>query len=94
MKEYKITYTLIDYVEADNEEEASTKASETGDYGDLEDTCIEEYVEADNEAETLDVNNKISLPTETWVELYAELSAYVESKCYPNRETHDKNGSR
>ena len=41
MKQYKITYTLIDYVEADNEEEASTKASETGDYGDLEDTCIE-----------------------------------------------------
>ena len=41
-----------------------------------------------------DVNNKISLPTETWVELYAELSAYVESKCYPDRETHNKNGSR
>jgi len=41
MKQYKITYTLIDYVEADNEEEASTKASETEDYGDLEDTCIE-----------------------------------------------------
>ena len=38
--------------------------------------------------------NKIKLPAETWVELYAELSAYVESKCYPERETHDKNGSR
>ena len=38
--------------------------------------------------------NKIPLPAETWVELYAELSAYVESKCYPDRETHDKNGSR
>ena len=24
-----------------------------------------------------DVNNKISLPTETWVELYATLSHYV-----------------
>ena len=38
--------------------------------------------------------NKITIPSETWVELYAELSAYVESKCYPDRETHDKNGSR
>ena len=37
---------------------------------------------------------KITIPSETWVELYAELSAYVESKCYPDRETHDKNGSR
>ena len=38
--------------------------------------------------------NKITIPSETWVELYAELSAYVASKCYPDRETHDKNGSR
>ena len=38
--------------------------------------------------------DKITIPSETWVELYAELSAYVESKCYPDRETHDKNGSR
>ena len=37
---------------------------------------------------------KITIPSETWVELYAELSAYVEAKCYPDRETHDKNGSR
>ena len=38
--------------------------------------------------------NKITIPSETWVELYAELSAYVEAICYPDRETHDKNGSR
>jgi hypothetical protein len=41
MKIYKITYTLIDHVEAENEEEASAKASEKEDYGDLEDTHIE-----------------------------------------------------
>jgi len=31
---------------------------------------------------------------ETWVGMYAELSAYVENKCYPNRITHDSNGNR
>ena len=38
--------------------------------------------------------NKINLPSETWVELYATLSGYVEDKCYPGRETHDENGER
>ena len=38
--------------------------------------------------------SKVSLPTETYVELYAELSAYVENKCYPNRKTHTENGER
>jgi len=42
MKLYKITYTLIEYIEADSEAEASAEASYTEDYGDLEDTCIEE----------------------------------------------------
>ena len=26
---------------------------------------------------------KITIPTELWVKLYCELSAYVENKCYP-----------
>ena len=38
--------------------------------------------------------SKVSLPTETYVELYSELSAYVENKCYPNRKTHTENGER
>ena len=38
--------------------------------------------------------NKVSLPTEKYVELYAVLSAYVEKKCYPNRKTHTENGER
>ena len=40
-----------------------------------------------------DVNNKISLPTETWVELYAILSHYVleYSSLAPLTET-DENG--
>ena len=40
-----------------------------------------------------DVNNKISLPTETWVELYAILSHYVleYSSLDPLTET-DENG--
>jgi|TARA_R110000868_G_scaffold23252_1_gene94077 hypothetical protein len=39
-------------------------------------------------------NNKIIIPTEKWVELYADLSCYVESKCYPNRTTHNQDGER
>ena len=38
--------------------------------------------------------NKITIPSETWVELYATISGYVENKCYPDRETHDQNGKR
>jgi len=38
--------------------------------------------------------SKVSLPTETYVQLYSELSAYVENKCYPNRKTHTENGER
>jgi|TARA_Y100000033_G_C2725279_1_gene100497 hypothetical protein len=38
--------------------------------------------------------NKITIPSETWVELYATISGYVESKCYPDRDTHDQNGER
>ncbi len=26
---------------------------------------------------------KITIPTEVWIELYCELSSYVENKCYP-----------
>ena len=37
---------------------------------------------------------KPKINAETWVEMYAELSAYVENKCFPNRITHDSNGSR
>ena len=33
--------------------------------------------------------NKIKLPAETWVELYAELSAYVES--YSDRDWETNN---
>ena len=38
--------------------------------------------------------SKIEIPSETWVELYAELSSYVESKCFPHRKTHNEQGER
>ena len=38
--------------------------------------------------------SKIQIPSETWVELYAELSSYVESKCFPHRKTHNEQGER
>ena len=38
--------------------------------------------------------SKIQIPSETWVELYAELSTYVESKCFPHRKTHNDQGER
>ena len=38
--------------------------------------------------------NKIEIPPETWVELYSELSSYVESKCFPDRKTHNDQGER
>lgn len=39
-------------------------------------------------------NQKITIPTETWIELYSELSSYVENKCYPNRDSHNERGER
>ena len=36
----------------------------------------------------------ISLSTPTWLELYSELSVYVEGKVFPNRITHDNDGNR
>ncbi len=38
--------------------------------------------------------SKIEIPPETWVELYSELSSYVESKCFPDRKTHNDQGER
>ena len=38
--------------------------------------------------------NKIEIPPETWVELYSELSTYVEGKCFPDRKTHNDQGER
>ena len=40
------------------------------------------------------MEDKITIPTEKWVELYSELSAYVENKCFPNRNSHDEKGER
>ena len=37
---------------------------------------------------------KITIPAEVWIELYCELSSYVENKCYPNRKTHNEEGER
>ena len=37
---------------------------------------------------------KITIPTEVWIELYSELSSYVENKCFPNRKTHNEEGER
>jgi len=37
---------------------------------------------------------KITIPSEVWVELYCDLSSYVENKCYPNRKTHNEEGER
>ena len=37
---------------------------------------------------------KITIPSEVWIELYSELSSYVENKCFPNRKTHNKEGER
>ena len=36
----------------------------------------------------------IKLPTTTWIELYSEISQYVESRAFPNRTTHNEDGSR
>ena len=38
--------------------------------------------------------DRIDVPIETWIELYADLSEYVEDKCDPNRKTHDEKGKR
>ena len=38
--------------------------------------------------------SKIKLPSEVWIELYSELSSYVENRCYPNRKTHNEKGER
>ena len=38
--------------------------------------------------------SKIQIPSETWVGLYCELSTYVESKCFPDRKTHNDQGER
>ena len=38
--------------------------------------------------------SKIKLPSEVWIELYCELSSYVEFRCYPNRKTHNEEGER
>ena len=38
--------------------------------------------------------NKITIPAEKWVELYSQLSAYVENKCFPYRDSHDEKGER
>lgn len=38
--------------------------------------------------------SKIKLPSEVWIELYCELSSYVETRCYPNRKTHNEEGER
>jgi hypothetical protein len=38
--------------------------------------------------------SKIQIQPDTWVELYAELSSYVESKCFPHRKTHNEQGER
>tara|TARA_R110001592_G_scaffold292694_1_gene562201 strand:- start:523 stop:735 length:213 start_codon:yes stop_codon:yes gene_type:complete len=40
------------------------------------------------------MKKKQIISTEKWVELYSELSAYVENKCYPNRVSHNKKGER
>jgi hypothetical protein len=40
------------------------------------------------------VMSKIKIPSETWVDLYCELSTYVESKCFPHRKTHNDQGER
>ena len=37
---------------------------------------------------------KITIPSEIWIELYSELSSYVENKCFPNRKTHNEKGER
>ena len=37
---------------------------------------------------------KITIPTEVWIELYSELSSYVENKCFPDRKTHNEEGER
>ena len=38
--------------------------------------------------------SKIKLPSEVWIELYCELSSYVETRCYPNRKTNNEEGER
>tara|TARA_E500000305_G_scaffold89347_2_gene76373 strand:+ start:407 stop:736 length:330 start_codon:yes stop_codon:yes gene_type:complete len=44
--------------------------------------------------ERAEKEKKIEIPSELWVELYSELSSYVENKCYPNRKTHNEEGER
>ena len=38
--------------------------------------------------------SKPIIKDEDWVYLYAQLSYYVEKKCYPDRITHDASGDR
>lgn len=44
--------------------------------------------------ERAEKEKKIEIPSELWVELYSELSSYVENKCYPNRKTHNEESER
>tara|TARA_B100001029_G_scaffold148413_1_gene129622 strand:+ start:1888 stop:2118 length:231 start_codon:yes stop_codon:yes gene_type:complete len=34
------------------------------------------------------------IKSEEWVELYSELASYVENKLFPDRKTHNDDGSR
>jgi hypothetical protein len=36
----------------------------------------------------------IKLPTTTWIELYSEISQYVESRAFPHRNPYNDDGSR
>ena len=55
---------------------------------------LDKHLEVVDYTDSKPSNKPIILPSEIWVELYSELSAYIENKCYPDRITHDQNGSR
>ena len=53
---------------------------------------LDKHLEVVDYTDSKPSNKPIILPSEIWVELYSELSAYIENKCYPDRITHDQNG--
>tara|TARA_B100000073_G_scaffold323663_1_gene305925 strand:- start:28 stop:348 length:321 start_codon:yes stop_codon:yes gene_type:complete len=38
--------------------------------------------------------DKLVIPSEMWVQMYSDLSTYIEYKCFPGRKTHDEYGQR
>jgi hypothetical protein len=110
MTDYLVVYTTknefyqnendtTDHYEAflDDKEEAEKRYKEVLKMDNLWSASLCVPIQSDQYETSTDYKSqsyKINLAAETWVELYATISGYVENKCYPDRETHDQNGER